>query len=112
MCTGLLSTDIDTLLYGNFLQSVVSVVLGTSLLQGVLRCFLKIIRFCSIFFLWRTLQEARAYAEENGLFFMETSAKTAANVNDIFYEIGMYVVPLLLIPVHLLCGPYIFGIFY
>ncbi|MQM09048.1 hypothetical protein Taro_041911, partial [Colocasia esculenta] len=34
-------------------------------------------------------KEARAYAEENGLFFMETSAKTAINVNDIFYEIGV-----------------------
>ncbi|XP_026658658.2 ras-related protein RHN1-like isoform X3 [Phoenix dactylifera] len=35
-----------------------------------------------------TTEEARTYAEENGLFFMETSAKTAINVNDLFYEIG------------------------
>lgn len=31
---------------------------------------------------------AQTYAQENGLFFMETSAKTAANVKEIFYEIG------------------------
>ena len=38
------------------------------------------------------LQEGRAYADENGLFFIETSAKTAVNVNDIFYEIGAIVI--------------------
>ncbi|KAF3637517.1 Ras-related protein RHN1 [Capsicum annuum] len=34
-----------------------------------------------------TAEEARLYAQENGLFFTETSAKTAVNVNVIFYEI-------------------------
>lgn len=34
-------------------------------------------------------EEAKQYAEENGLLFMETSAKTAMNVNDIFMAIGM-----------------------
>ncbi|CAN7070867.1 unnamed protein product [Brassica oleracea var. botrytis] len=33
-------------------------------------------------------EEAQTYAQENSLFFMETSAKTAANVKEIFYEIA------------------------
>ena len=32
--------------------------------------------------------DAQAYADENGLIFMETSAKTALNVNDIFMAIA------------------------
>lgn len=34
-------------------------------------------------------EEAQAYAEENGLLFMETSAKTGTNVNEIFLAIGI-----------------------
>ncbi|XP_047138478.1 ras-related protein Rab-5C isoform X1 [Hydra vulgaris] len=33
-------------------------------------------------------EEAHAYAEENGLLFMETSAKTASNVNELFLAIA------------------------
>ncbi|KAK3430400.1 hypothetical protein EUGRSUZ_E02135 [Eucalyptus grandis] len=57
-----------------------------------------LIRLTSIIVLYKLLvcgpfllQEAQTYAQEHGLFFMETSAKTAANVNEIFYEIGITV---------------------
>ncbi|KAL1562538.1 Ras-related protein RABF2b [Salvia divinorum] len=33
-------------------------------------------------------KDAQTYAEVNGLFFMETSAKTATNVNELFHEIA------------------------
>lgn len=35
-----------------------------------------------------TVEEAQAYAAENGLFYVETSAKTSANVNELFEEIA------------------------
>lgn len=34
--------------------------------------------------------ESQTYAYENGLLFMETSAKTSANVTEIFKAIGMF----------------------
>ena len=34
------------------------------------------------------LQEAESYANDNGIFFMETSAKTATNVNELFVAIA------------------------
>jgi len=34
------------------------------------------------------IEEAQPYAEENGILFMETSAKTAANVNELFVAIA------------------------
>ncbi len=34
------------------------------------------------------VEEAQGYATENGLYYLETSAKTAANVNELFEEIA------------------------
>lgn len=34
------------------------------------------------------LQEGEKLSEENGMFFIETSAKTSLNINELFYEIG------------------------
>lgn len=36
----------------------------------------------------KSSQEAQTYADDNSLLFMETSAKTAMNVNEIFMAIG------------------------
>ncbi|KAL5223662.1 hypothetical protein ABZP36_010301, partial [Zizania latifolia] len=36
-------------------------------------------------------QEAMEYAERNGLFFTETSAKTSQNVSELFYELGKHI---------------------
>jgi hypothetical protein len=34
------------------------------------------------------LQEGEQFSQENGMFFIEASAKTAQNINELFYEIG------------------------
>jgi hypothetical protein len=36
----------------------------------------------------RRSQDAETYSNDNGIFFMETSAKTATNVNELFVAIG------------------------
>ena len=36
------------------------------------------------------LQDAQSYAEDNGLLFMETSAKSDQNVQELFLAIGTY----------------------
>lgn len=36
------------------------------------------------------IKEAQTYAEDTGLLFMETSAKTAMNVNELFLAIGKW----------------------
>ena len=37
-------------------------------------------------------QEAQVYADDNSLLFLETSAKTALNVNEVFMAIGKSVI--------------------
>lgn len=43
-------------------------------------------RYVLFFFFYK--QEAQSYADDNSLLFMETSAKTSMNVNEIFMAIG------------------------
>ncbi|KAB1218577.1 Ras-related protein RHN1 [Morella rubra] len=35
-------------------------------------------------------EEGEQFSQENGMFFLETSAKTAQNINELFYEIGTF----------------------
>lgn len=44
----------------------------------------------AVSFMWVVLflQDAQSYADDNSLLFMETSAKTSMNVNEIFMAIG------------------------
>ncbi|GMP34834.1 hypothetical protein CsSME_00007543 [Camellia sinensis var. sinensis] len=35
-------------------------------------------------------EEGEQFSQENGMFFIETSAKTAMNINNLFYEIGKF----------------------
>ncbi|NXS00320.1 RAB5A protein, partial [Oxylabes madagascariensis] len=44
--------------------------------------------FYEVLYCYFNFQEAQAYADDNSLLFMETSAKTSMNVNEIFMAIG------------------------
>ena len=41
-----------------------------------------------MYWICSVLQDAQSYADDNSLLFMETSAKTSMNVNEIFMAIG------------------------
>ena len=49
-------------------------------------------------------QEGRIYAEDNGLLFYETSARTAQNVNELFSEIGKKIESQFVKSLALYCG--------
>ena len=49
---------------------------------------LRLLPRCCDSKLSRASQEAHQYAEENGILHMETSAKSATNVKNLFQEIG------------------------
>lgn len=50
------------------------------------KCVLEDVLKISLFTLCQ--QDAQSYADDNSLLFMETSAKTSMNVNEIFMAIG------------------------
>lgn len=45
---------------------------------------------CVFVYILTWLQVGEQFAQENGMFFIETSAKTAENINALFYEIGEF----------------------
>jgi GTPase SAR1 family protein len=83
--------DFEVLFSILFLLCVFSFILYqicNRLILDFLKCvFLYVLVIIKFIF---NLQEAQAYADDNSLLFMETSAKTAMNVNDIFLSIGVF----------------------
>lgn len=45
---------------------------------------------CVFVYILTWLQVGEQFAQEKGMFFIETSAKTAENINALFYEIGEF----------------------
>lgn len=63
----------------------------TNRLPDIYKCLFR--RVCLVFSSLTAVvctQDAQSYADDNSLLFMETSAKTSMNVNEIFMAIGKF----------------------
>lgn len=67
-------------------------------------CWWWFLNSCLFLFSFSNMfQEGEQSAQENGMFFIETSAKNAYNINELFYEIGKLYISLSINPATKFC---------